>query len=133
MALKKTLLAYTLAFAAATSAVVAYAQAPAAAQPRTEIQMWMGLTGVNGELLSRFGEDFNRSQNEYRVVVSFRGQYPEQRAAAMAAFRAGNPPHIMQMFDAGSGDMIQSRGAIIPVSQVFQRAGIAFNLSLIHI
>jgi len=127
MALKKTLLAYTLAFAAATSAVVAHAQAPAAAQPRTEIQMWMGLTGVNGELLSRFGEDFNRSQNEYRVVVSFRGQYPEQRAAAMAAFRAGNPPHIMQMFDAGSGDMIQSRGAIIPVSQVFQRAGIAFN------
>ncbi|MDO9612465.1 MAG: extracellular solute-binding protein [Serpentinimonas sp.] len=131
MAFKKTLLALTLAFAAASSAVVAQAQAPAQAPApapaRTDIQMWMGLTGVNGELLSRFGEDFNRSQNEYRVVVSFRGQYPEQRAAAMAAFRAGNPPHIMQMFDAGSGDMVQSRGAIIPVSEVFQRAGIAFN------
>ena len=119
MAFKKTLLALTLALGAVAASGVA--------QARTEIQMWMGLTGPNGELLSRFGEDFNRSQTEYRVVVSFRGQYPEQRAAAMAAFRAGNPPHIMQMFDAGSGDMVQSRGAIIPVSEVFQRAGIAFN------
>ena len=119
MAFKKTLLALTLALGAVAASGVA--------QARTEIQMWMGLTGPNGELLSRFGEDFNRSQTEYRVVVSFRGQYPEQRAAAMAAFRAGNPPHIMQMFDAGSGDMVQSRGAIIPVSEVFQRAGIPFN------
>ena len=117
MSLKRTLMACTLAAAGV-----------AVAQPApTEIQMWMGLTGPSGELLSRFGDDFNRSQNEYRVVVSFKGQYPEQRAAAVAAFRAGNPPHIMQMFDAGSGDMIQARGAIMPVSEVFQRANIAFN------
>ncbi len=98
-----------------------------AATAQTEIQMWMGLTGPNGELLTRFGEDFNKSQNEYRVVVSFKGQYPEQRAAAVAAFRAGNPPHIMQMFDAGSGDMMAAKNAIVPVSEVFRRAGMTFN------
>jgi sn-glycerol 3-phosphate transport system substrate-binding protein len=117
MFFKRTLLACTLAVAGAAMAQ----QAP------TEIQMWMGLTGSSGELLSRFGDDFNKSQNEYRVVVSFKGQYPEQRAAAVAAFRAGNPPHIMQMFDAGSGDMVQARGAIIPVSEVFKRANIRFD------
>jgi sn-glycerol 3-phosphate transport system substrate-binding protein len=101
---------------------------PAAAQQRpVEIQMWMGLTGQGGELLTRFGEDFNKTQNDYRVVVSFKGQYPEQRAAAVAAFRAGNPPHIMQMFDAGSGDMMQARGAVVPVSEVFKRAGMRFD------
>jgi sn-glycerol 3-phosphate transport system substrate-binding protein len=89
--------------------------------------MWMGLTGPGGELLSRFGSDFNKSQNEYKVVVSFKGQYPEQRAAAVAAFRAGNPPHIMQMFDAGSGDMMAAKSAIVPVSEVFKRAGMQFN------
>jgi sn-glycerol 3-phosphate transport system substrate-binding protein len=99
---------------------------PAAAQP-TEIQFWMGLTGVNGELLTKFGDEFNKSQNEYKVVVSFKGQYPEQRAAAVAAYRAGNPPHIMQMFDAGSGDMMGAKGAIVPVSDVFRRAGMQFN------
>ena len=117
MSLKRILLACTLALASAASAQ----QAP------TEIHMWMGLTGPAGELLSRFGDDFNKSQNEYRVIVSFKGQYPEQRAAAMAAYRAGNPPHIIQMFDAGSGDMIQARGAIIPVSEVFKRANIRFD------
>jgi len=101
---------------------------PVAAQTKpTEINMWMGLTGQGGELLSRFGEDFNKSQSEYRVIVSFKGQYPEQRAAAVAAFRAGNPPHIMQMFDAGSGDMMHAKGAVVPVSEVFKRAGLQFN------
>lgn len=116
MLLKKTILGLAVA-AAASSAAVA----------QTEIQMWMGLTGFNGELLTRFGEDFNKTQNDYRVVVSFKGQYPEQRAAAIAAFRAGNPPHIMQMFDAGSGDMMQASNAVVPVSEVFRRAGMQFD------
>lgn len=92
-----------------------------------EIQMWMGLTGLGGETLTKYGEEFNKMQNEYKVVVSFKGQYPEQRAAAVAAFRAGNPPHIMQMFDAGSGDMMGASKAIVPVSEVFKRAGMQFN------
>jgi sn-glycerol 3-phosphate transport system substrate-binding protein len=103
---------------------------PAAAQTKAgpvEIQFWMGLTGLGGELLQKYGEEFNKTQNDYRVVVSFKGQYPEQRAAAIAAYRAGNPPHIMQMFDAGSGDMMSARGAIVPVSEVFKRAGLPFN------
>lgn len=112
------------AFAAA--ALACAIAAPAAAQP-TEIQFWMGLTGVNGELLTKFGEEFNKSQTDYRVVVSFKGQYPELRAAAVAAYRAGNPPHIVQMFDAGSGDMMGTKGAIVPVSEVFRRAGMQFN------
>jgi len=116
MMFKKSLLALGLSAMTLTAAVA-----------QTEIQMWMGLTGPNGELLARFGEDFNKSQNEYRVVVSFKGQYPEQRAAAVAAFRAGNPPHIMQMFDAGSGDMMAAKTAIVPVSEVFRRAGLTFN------
>ncbi|MFO0206919.1 MAG: extracellular solute-binding protein, partial [Betaproteobacteria bacterium] len=115
---------------AAAAALGLAATAPAQAQSKAgpvEIQFWMGLTGLGGELLQKYGEDFNKTQSEYRVVVSFKGQYPEQRAAAVAAYRAGNPPHIMQMFDAGSGDMMSARGAIVPVSEVFKRAGLQFN------
>ena len=110
--------------AAAIAAVL-----PASAQQKQpiEIQFWMGLAGASGELLTKYGNDFNKKQNDYRVVVSFKGQYPEQRAAAVAAFRAGNPPHIMQMFDAGSGDMMSARNAIVPVSEVFKRANLQFN------
>jgi len=115
---------------AAAAALGLAATAPAQAQSKAgpvEIQFWMGLTGLGGELLQKYGEDFNKTQSEYRVVVSFKGQYPEQRAAAIAAYRAGNPPHVMQMFDAGSGDMMSARGAIVPVSEVFKRAGLQFN------
>ena len=118
----KALITATLAAGATALALSAHAQT----RP-IEINMWMGLTGQGGELLTRFGEDFNKTQNEYRVVVSFKGQYPEQRAAAVAAYRAGNPPHIMQMFDAGSGDMMSAKNAIVPVSEVFKRAGLQFN------
>lgn len=127
MTLRRTLIAAAAGLGlAAAVATPPPAGAQAKGQP-IEIQFWMGLTGLGGELLQKYGEDFNKTQNEYRVVVSFKGQYPEQRAAAVAAYRAGNPPHIMQMFDAGSGDMMAAREAIIPVSEVFKRAGLQFN------
>lgn len=99
----------------------------AAAEARTPIEMWIGLTGPAQELLIQFGQEFNAMQDEFEVNVSFRGQYPEQRAAAIAAFRAGNPPHIMQMFDAGTGDMFAAREAIVPVSEVYALAGLEFD------
>ncbi len=119
--LNKLLASLTAAFAIGATAL------PAQAQQRTEIQMWMGLTGQGGELLTKYANEFNASQNEFRVTATFKGQYPEQRAAAVAAYRAGNPPHIMQMFDAGSGDMTAAKGAVVPVSEVFKKANLQFN------
>jgi sn-glycerol 3-phosphate transport system substrate-binding protein len=101
-----------------------------AANAQTEINMWIGLTGPAQELLIQFGNEFNEMQDRFQVNVSFQGQYPEQRAAAIAAFRAGNPPHIMQMFDAGTGDMFAAREAIVPVSEVYELAGLEFDPSI---
>ena len=101
-----------------------------AADARTEINMWIGLTGPAQELLIQFGQEFNEMQDRFQVNVSFQGQYPEQRAAAIAAFRAGNPPHIMQMFDAGTGDMFAAREAVVPVSEVYELAGLEFDSSI---
>ena len=121
----KKIIAVRSALAAALFALVS---SGAYAQPKpTEIQVWIGLTGQGGELLNKYADQFNKSQTEYKAVVSFKGQYPEQRAAAVASFRAGNPPHIMQMFDAGSGDMMGAKGAVVPVSEVFKRGGLTFN------
>ena len=113
---------------AATALTLSFATS--AAHARTNIEMWIGLTGPAQELLMQFGQEFNAMQDEFNVEVSFRGQYPEQRAAAIAAFRAGNPPHIMQMFDAGTGDMFAARQAIVPVSEVYAKAGKEFDPSI---
>ncbi len=112
----------------AAAAVVGLATAPALAQQaRTPITMWIGVTGPAQEEIMRYAQEFNASQTQFEAKVEFRGQYPEQRAAAFAAFRAGNPPHIMQMFDAGTGDMFALPRATIPVSEVMQRAGVQFD------
>jgi sn-glycerol 3-phosphate transport system substrate-binding protein len=112
---------------ASTAAALGFA---ASAQAQTPIEMWIGVTGPAQELLIQFGQEFNAMQNEFEVNVAFKGQYPEQRAAAIAAFRAGNPPHIMQMFDAGTGDMFGARQAIVPVSEVYAKAGKEFDSSV---
>jgi len=115
-------------FLAATALSLSFAAQ--AAQAQTPIEMWIGLTGPAQELLIQMGNEFNAAQDRFEVTVSFRGQYPEQRAAAIAAFRAGNPPHIMQMFDAGTGDMFAAREAIVPVSEVYELAGLDFDPSI---
>lgn len=119
---------------AALTAAAALATAVTAAQAQQKqpvpIEVWIGLTGPAQEELIKYGNEFNAAQQDYKVNVSFKGQYPEQRAAAFAAFRAGNPPHVMQMFDAGTGDMFGLPRATVPVSEVFQRAGLTFDPSI---
>lgn len=122
-----TMIRRTLLKGVATAATLAALTFTASAQTRTTIDMWIGVTGPAQEQILGLAREFNESQQTVTANVSFRGQYPEQRAAAFAAFRAGNPPHIMQMFDAGTGDMFGLPRATIPVSEVFRRAGMAFD------
>ena len=42
-------------------------------------------------------------------------------AAAIAAFRAGNAPHILQVFEVGTATMMAAKGAIKPVYEVMAR------------
>jgi sn-glycerol 3-phosphate transport system substrate-binding protein len=44
--------------------------------------------------------------------------------AAVAAFRAGNAPHIVQMFEVGTATMMAARGAIKPVYELAQETGV---------
>jgi sn-glycerol 3-phosphate transport system substrate-binding protein len=49
--------------------------------------------------------------------------------AAIAAFRAGNAPHILQVFEVGTATMMASKGAIVPVGKVMSDAGLKFDPS----
>jgi sn-glycerol 3-phosphate transport system substrate-binding protein len=72
-------------------------------------------------------KDFNSSQSAYRVVPTFKGSYDESMTAAIAAFRAGNAPHILQVFEVGTATMMASRNAIVPVGEVMKKAGVTFD------
>ena len=74
--------------------------------------------GALGEWVNDLAKDFNASQKDYKVVPTFKGSYDESMTAAIAAFRAGNAPHILQVFEVGTATMMASKGAIKPVGKV---------------
>ena len=110
-----------------TGLAVVGALSPSPTQAATEIQFWYGLTQPLGGLLENIAADFNASQTQYRVNATFKGSYPETMVAAIAAFRAGNAPHIVQMFEVGTATMMAARGAIKPVHELMREAGVPFD------
>lgn len=112
-------------FMLAAAAAAALVSSPASAQ--VEIQWWHAMTGANNEVVVKLAEEFNASQREYRVVPTYKGSYPDTMNAGIAAFRAGNAPHILQVFEVGTATMMAARGAIKPVYQMMQEANEPFD------
>ncbi len=117
-------------FKLATLALAAGVATTLPAHAQIEIQWWHSMSGQLGEWLGGLAKGFNDSQKEYKVVPVFKGTYPESFAAAIAAFRAGNAPHILQVFEVGTASMMASKGAIVPVDQVMKTAGVKFDSSV---
>jgi sn-glycerol 3-phosphate transport system substrate-binding protein len=113
-----------LARVALAAALVACATA---AQAVTEIQWWHAQTGGNNDRINALAKRFNESQSDYKVTPVYKGSYPEAMANAIAAYRAGNPPHILQVFEVGTATMMAAKGAIKPVYEVMAEAGEKFD------
>src|SRR3954467_5146875 len=112
--------------AAATAATLAFAAA-SPAQAVTEIQWWHAMTGGNNDIVNKLAADFNASQSDYKVVPTFKGAYPDTLNAGIAAFRAGNAPHILQVFEVGTATMMSAKGAVKPVHALMAEAGEPFD------
>lgn len=97
------------------------------AQAQTEVQMWHSMGGALGEWVNDLAKEFNASQKDYKVTPTFKGSYDESMTAAIAAYRAGNAPHILQVFEVGTATMMASKGAIKPVGEVMTQAGYKFD------
>ena len=93
----------------------------------TEIQWWHSMTAVNGEWVNDLARQFNESQKDYKIVPTYKGSYDESMTASIAAFRAGNAPNILQVFEVGTATMMASKGAVVPVGQVMKDAGAKFD------
>jgi sn-glycerol 3-phosphate transport system substrate-binding protein len=95
----------------------------------TELQFWFGVSGANAQVIENLAREFNDGQSDYRVVPVFKGTYPETLQAGLDAFKAGQPPHIIQVFDVGTGVMMHADGAFMPVAKVLEKAGGVFDKS----
>lgn len=101
------------------------------AQPApVQIEFWYALRGPLGEAVESVVSGFNKAQTRYRVNATYKGTYAETMVAAIAAFRAGNAPHIVMIFEVGTATMMAARGAIKPVHELMRETGTPFDPSV---
>ncbi len=95
----------------------------------TEINWWFAHTGRLAELVQGQAAAFNASQDEFEVVATYKGNYAETLTSGIAAFRADEQPHILQVFEVGTATMMSAVGAVYPVHQLMADAGVEFDAS----
>lgn len=110
-----------------TASALALGASATMAQAQTEVHWWHAMGGENGAKLEEIVAGYNASQQDFVVVPTFKGTYPETMTAAIAAFRAGEQPAIVQVFEVGTGTMMAAQGAIYPVYQLMSDMGEPFD------
>lgn len=121
---RRTLLAGAVTLAALPATVFAQ---PAASGTRTRIVMWHAMSAANGEEINRLVREFNASQPDFELEAVFKGTYPDTLTAAIAAYRAGQAPNIVQVFEVGTGTMLAAGPAVKPVWQLAKETGLAID------
>ena len=91
----------------------------AASAEKVKFEYWYGLSGDLGETLKETCNRFNASQEAYEAVCVGYDGYELVVQSAIAAFRAGKAPSLLQSFDAGTADLMMS-GEFYPVTQMMK-------------
>lgn len=92
------------------------------AQERVKVEWWHALGGRLGDIVAELVTDFNASQDKYELVATNKGNYEENMAAMVAAYRVGQQPTLIQAAERGFMTMLNS-GAVIPVPELMEQQG----------
>lgn len=89
----------------------------------TQITWWHGMGGANEDVINQVAEKFNAAQTACALTPVSKGTYEEALAAGIAAFRSGEQPNILQVFDAGAATIINAKGATIGAEDLLATHG----------
>ena len=93
----------------------------------TEITFWHAMTNSLGDWVNDITKQYNESQSECRLVSTYKGSYDQTMTSGIAAHRAKRSPNILQVFEVGTATMMYSKGAVVPVTDLMEKAGYAFE------
>lgn len=79
------------------------------------IQFWHAMAGPFGQDIKRICQQFNASQQQYRVIPVYKGTYIEALTTMIAAFRAHRAPVLAQVFEVGTATLLRPQGIIVPM------------------
>lgn len=111
----------------AGAAALAVAPSFARAAEKTKIVWWHAMTTALGDEVNRIVETFNKSQDSVELTAIYKGGYADTLTATIAAFRAGQAPHLVQVFEVGTGSMLAAGKATKQVWELVQETGAAID------
>lgn len=110
----------------AVAAFIAVAASGSTASAATNIEFWTALSGQLGEQVTATCERFNASQTDYHLDCVYKGSYDDLLNQAIAAYRAGKQPAIIQGVDGATATLLLS-DAVIPAYQLMAEQGVDIN------
>lgn len=108
-------------------AAIAAIAAQAAHAETTAITWWHGMGGANEQVINQIAEKYNAAQQACAITPVSKGTYEEALASGIAAFRSGEQPNVIQIFDAGAATIMNAPGATIPAEDLLAQNGHAFD------
>ena len=113
-------------FASLGALVTATALCGPASADKLKIDFWYGNSGDISKRVQEVCQHFNESQGDYEVTCTSQGSYYAAVQNTIAAFRAGKPPTIVQVFDVGTLDLMLS-DAYYPAYKLMEDNGYKIN------
>jgi sn-glycerol 3-phosphate transport system substrate-binding protein len=109
----------------ATPAALAATRAWAA--EKTRIVWWHAMTAALADEVNRICDGFNKSHDAVAIQPVYKGGYADTLTATIAASRAGQAPHLVQIFEVGTGTMLAAGKAVKQVWELAQETGQAID------
>lgn len=103
--------------------------AASSAQAREDVRFWHALSGPQAAAIERLAARFNAAQQEYRVRPSYKGTLEVTFASALAAKRSAAAPHIVQIHESLTDDLIAEH-LVVPLWQAMADARQPFDAAL---
>jgi sn-glycerol 3-phosphate transport system substrate-binding protein len=89
-----------------------------------EIRVWHAMQGAAALQLKELAGRFNQAQKQFRITLTYKGAGMQ---AALAPGKPGARPHVVQIGDAGTAEVLSQSGAVVPVWRLMADEGQAFK------
>ncbi|MDB1145285.1 MAG: sn-glycerol-3-phosphate ABC transporter substrate-binding protein UgpB [Alcaligenaceae bacterium] len=87
----------------------------------TQIDFWHSMDGELGRKVNQIVDDFNKQHPDYDIKATYKGGYNDSMNAAIAAFRSGHSPDVVQVFEVGTATMMFTKGVIEPIQALSEK------------
>ncbi len=87
---------------------------------KVKIQFWHAMGGWRIELIQSMADEFMKIHPDIEVEVQYTGSYRDTLNKLIASVKAGNPPHIVQIYDIGTQVMIDG-GIAVPMQELIDK------------